>query len=43
MEDAPGGVTIVLDGVAPNGDPLIALGYIYRYVFLFKYVLKFLM
>ena len=30
LEDAPGGVSIVLDGMAPNGVPLIALGYRYR-------------
>jgi hypothetical protein len=30
LEDAPGGVSIVLDGTAPNGVPLIALGYRYR-------------
>ncbi len=36
LEDAPSGVSIVLDGVAPNGVPLIALGYRYRFVFLFE-------
>jgi hypothetical protein len=40
LEDAPGGVSIVLDGVAPNGVPLIVLGYRYRFVFLFEYVLN---
>jgi hypothetical protein len=36
LEDAPGGVSIVLDGEAPNGVPLFALGYRYRYVFSFN-------
>ncbi len=27
LEDAPGGIKIVLSGTAPNGIPLIALGY----------------
>jgi hypothetical protein len=40
LEYAPGGVSIVLDGVAPNGVPLIALGYRYRFVFLLEYVLN---
>ncbi len=31
LEDAPGGVSIVLDGVAPNGVPLIILGYRYSF------------
>ncbi len=30
LETAPGGVSIVLEGTAPNGVPLIALGYRYR-------------
>lgn len=32
LEDAPGGVSIVLSGVHPNGEKLIAVGYRYRYV-----------
>ncbi len=29
LEDAPGGVKIILSGTAPNNVPLIALGYRY--------------
>jgi hypothetical protein len=32
LEDAPGGISIVLYGIALNGVPLIALGYICRHV-----------
>ena len=41
LEDAPGGVSIVLDGVAPNGVPLIALGYRYRFFFCLNRCLMF--
>jgi hypothetical protein len=32
LENAPGGVSIVLSGVHPSGEKLVAVGYRYRYV-----------
>jgi hypothetical protein len=42
LEEAPGGVKIVLSGVHPNDEKLIALGYRYRYVncfLVFKFII----
>ncbi len=41
LVDALGGASIVLDGVAPNGVPLIPLGYIYTFVFCLNRCLMF--